>query len=247
MKIRTFISCAATALIILTAAQSVDAEDYLVAHKSNLGAKVEFEVKYNDLDKTILTYEVDGYYTSPVRIENREYRLLSLHPAAYMDFDQAGHPMIPELSASLMIPDTARMEVSVKDSEWYEIPDFDLAPWRGNILRSVDPAAVPYTFGEAYGQDAWFPGEIAHLRDPFVLRDVRGITVEVHPFQYNPVQRALRVYTRVEIEVKHAGEGSVNTIDRSTYGYKPDREFENLYKGHFHNYESNRGTRGLPD
>jgi hypothetical protein len=159
--------------------------------------------------------------------------------AGFIMMDQAGHPQLPMLTESLIIPDSARMEVRVLKSSYHEI-EGDVAPFKGPILRTVDKASVPYTFGEVYKQDAWFPKDLASLRDPFILHDVRGIVVEVYPFQYNPVQHKLRVYTELEVEVVADGPGATNILDRSGGIERPDRSWEAVYMNLFGNYAGNR-------
>jgi len=200
------------------------------------GEEVKTVVQSDSLDRTVLTYTVEDFDAGKVTIDNRDYQLISVDHAGFVMMGQAGHPQLPALCDSLMIPDTAQMNVEVTKSEFIEISGVDLAPWKGPILRSVDPETVDFVFGEAYGKNEWFPGKLTSLRDPYILHDVRGVVVEVFPFQYNPVQRTLRVYHRIEVEVAKTGESGVNTIDRATFGYKPDTAFEALYMNQFANY-----------
>ncbi len=223
-------------LILFTAAPAVLTGGSLAAAED---AKIE--ARYDSLDRTVLTYVVNGFQEETVAINGRDHIALSLDHAGFVMMDRAGHPRLPVLCSSLMIPDAARMEVRVLRSSCRDIEGVDLAPWKGPIPRSTNPESVEYSFGEAYGKDAWFPGETASLRDPFILHDVRGVVVEVFPFQYNPVRKVLRVYSEIEVEVAASGPGTLNTIDRAAYSHRPDRAFEALYMNQFVNYSRNRG------
>jgi gingipain R len=145
---------------------------------------------------------------------------------------------LPAFHDSLPIPDDAGMTVNVLRSEYHELEGVDVAPYRGPISRADDPADVPYVFGPEYGTDALYPAEVAALRDPYILHDVRGVVLRVAPMQYNPVTRTLRVFTRIEVEVVASGPGEVNVIDRATFGAHPDRAFHQLYANQFLNFPS---------
>jgi len=234
------------ACMILICGAITDADAALTINKNEIGKWVDVEFQYADLDRTVISYDISGFDTETILINGSLHKVLSLNPSACMDYSNIGHPTIPELSSSLMIPDTALMKANVLSSNYYEISNFNLAPWRGSIKRTIDPSTVPYRFGKEYKTNAFFPSEIVNLRDPFIMHDIRGLVAEVHPFQYNPVTKVLRVYTSVVIEVVNSGTGVVNTLDRNSLGYKPSVEFENLYKGHFANYTNNRTSRALP-
>ncbi|MHC4945021.1 MAG: C25 family peptidase propeptide domain-containing protein, partial [Planctomycetota bacterium] len=192
-------------------------------------------VQSNSLERTTLGIEIEDFGQEIVRIDGDNYLKVYLDGEGLVLGDRAGFPLLPAVYRSIMIPDTAKMEVQVLEKNFFEIQDVDLLSNKGNILRTVDPATVPYTFNETYETDAWFPGDLATLRDPYILRDVRGVVVEVFPFQYNPVQKVLRVYTNVVVDVTAVGEGSINILDRSSSSLKPSRSFHALYQNHFLN------------
>ena len=68
------------------------------------------------------------------------------------------------------------MEISVIDVDCRIIDNIEIAPSKGNILRTVNPEDVPYIYGEAYQIDKFFP-ENASLDTPYILRDYRGQVV----------------------------------------------------------------------
>jgi hypothetical protein len=127
----------------------------------------------------------------------------------------AGAPEVPSVTRSLLIPDDAHMTIAVTYSEYREISDIDVAPSRGVISRQIDPADVPYTFGPEYDTDAFYPGDLAVLGEPFIMRDYRGVVLDVYPYQYNPVTRVLRIYEELVVEVIADGPGLTNVLQRA--------------------------------
>lgn len=123
-----------------------------------------------------------------------------------------GAPDLPDVVRSLRIPNKSRMQVTVTEAEYYEMEDVIIAPARGPITRDLDPAAVPYDFGDQYQIDAFWPQDIATLGDPWIMRDQRGVDLRITPFQYNPVRKTLRVYTNVQVKVSPDGPGEINVL-----------------------------------
>jgi hypothetical protein len=60
------------------------------------------------------------------------------------------------------------------NSSFTEIAGVDIAPSKGNLLRTVDTDTVPYEYGAAYRTDAFFPGNLVELGSPYIIRDLWG-------------------------------------------------------------------------
>jgi hypothetical protein len=146
----------------------------------------------------------------------------------------AGAPELPNVCRSIIIPDDAEMTVRVVSADYYDVKDVAIAPSKGVLPRTVDPDSVPYTFGAEYDTDAFYPGPLATLRTPYVMRDYRGVVIELNPLQFNPQTGVLRVYTDVTLEVVATGLGRANLLT-----HKPptlSRTFHQIYSRHFLNY-----------
>jgi hypothetical protein len=165
----------------------------------------------------------------------------SLGAAAVIQIDrgtpmlETGKPDLPKIATSLMIPATGNMEVEIVDSEFQDFNDVEIAPSKGNLLRNVDPEKVPFKYGEQYQNDAFFPGKIADLKEPFIMRDVRGQSLWLYPVQYNPVTKVMRVYTSLSLRVHHVGGTGVNEHPRNS-DKSPSPSFLQLYQKLFSNY-----------
>ena len=194
---------------------------------------VGVNVLENTADRIVLSYKFGNIEQNAVDINGVEYTEIKLGRESLMK--NAGAPELPDVSRSIIIPDDMDMDVNVLSSSSYEIADIDVAPSKGIIMRTTNPDDVPYTFGDEYNQDALYPGILASLRTPYILRDHRGVVVTVNPIQYNPVKRLLRVYTEMTIEVVPIGKSKANVLKRKT-GRKLVPSFQQIYKSHFLNY-----------
>lgn len=93
------------------------------------------------------------------------------------------------------------------------------------------PSEVPFSFGAAYETDAFYPGDLATITDPFVLRSTRGVTIVVNPYQYNPVTKVLRVYegiqTKVVVDNSEIGINELEAREENSAAFA--QVYENLY------------------
>ena len=156
---------------------------------------------------------------------------------------QAGAPDVPKLATSLLIPGTGNMAVEILEAEYQDFPDVEVAPSKGDLKRNVDPATVPYTYGSVYEHDAFFPGRLADLQQPFILRDARGQALWLYPVQYNPATRVLRVYTQISVRVYQVGGSGENEL-AAPKNRGRSRAFEQVYARTFLNYDAGLLSRG---
>jgi len=152
------------------------------------------------------------------------------------DILEKGNPALPRFAQSITIPARADMKVEVVSSEFIEIDDIKVVSSKGNLTRDIDPKSIPYTYGEAYQQDAFYPSDLATMNDPYILRSVRGQALVVNPIAYNPVQKKLRIYTHIELKVSDSGKMSTKNVMSGTKSSVADNGFEKVYQSHFLNY-----------
>lgn len=148
-----------------------------------------------------------------------------------------GAPDLQKLTASVIIPDHANTSVSVVSSTYADYSNIDVAPSKGNLKRTTDPSAVPYVKGDVYNTDAFFPSSLAELNEPYVLRDFRGQTVNIYPYQYNPVTRTLRVYSEITVKIV-VNDNNAPGFNRAAPLAKIENEFDKVYAHHFLNYSN---------
>lgn len=229
-------------LITALASLSVLASSALADSKT---ASVNVSVLEDRTDRTVIHYDFGDFSQQQVTIENETYNAIFLKGES--NKKEVGAPALPDVSRSIIIADDALVEVNVLDSSYYEIEDFDIVPSKGYISREINPADVPYTFGNVYQSEAFYPGPLAQLGKPYIMRDHRGVVVTVNPFQYNPVQRLLRVYTQMTVEVTAAGLGKINVLQRDVRKRKLSRAFHTIYSAHFINYTPDERQAALDE
>ena len=180
--------------------------------------------------------QVPGFYTSNVTTPRGEAKIISLPKA--ISTAKAGEPNVPMTGIPVMIGDKARMSTRIVDAQYMDFENIEIAPSKGDFSRQIDPATVPYTYGECYNQDAFFPSSNLDLYEPYIIRDFRGQNMAVYPFAYNPVTKTLRVYYNLTVEMYKVDDQGTNVIEsRRSNVVKMDPDFKSVYQRHFINYE----------
>jgi hypothetical protein len=157
---------------------------------------------------------------------------------------QEGAPELFYLTASIIIPDRGDSELEISYHSFQDFENVEIAPSKGNLTRSIDPNSVPFVKGEVYQIDGFFPGTLASLREPFIMRDVRGQSVDVFPVQYNPVTKLLRVYSEITITVVSTENEGINEFTTQKRHHTMEPAFQTMYENLFINYSSH--DRGYP-
>jgi PKD repeat protein len=198
----------------------------------------------SNIEETVLTFEINSYDFNKVKTsEGNAKELVAPKTGKFL---VEGAPELLKMAGSIIVPDELLMQVEVLDSHFTEHKNIHIAPSKGNLLRTVDPDTVPYVYGPEYDRNEFYPGNLAQLGDPYILRDFRGQAVIVNPFQYNPVTKVLRVYDRITVRVSVAGERGENVFNRRETLRAVDPTFADVYTTHFLNYSLQEYTP-LPD
>ena len=223
----TLISCISITLITASTWQNIDA---------SIPTLTDLDVQLSSLEQSVIEFNIDGFHLIPVQTSEEKMYLARLEDGASLL--ETGSPDIHKYARSIVIPDDKQMAIKVLSSEFVDYENILIAPSKGNLSRLIDPSDVEYEFGPVYQQDKFFPGDLVGLEDPYILRDVRGQSIVFYPIQYNSVQKVLRVYNNIEVEVYAAGPGQINVFNRTSNEPVYSKEFLNVYNNHFLNYSN---------
>jgi gingipain R len=146
---------------------------------------------------------------------------------------QKGAPQLPVYRTSVQLPNTGGVSIEVTYSGYSDISNINVLPSKGSLMRNVSPKDVAYQFGAAYTEDAFYPANVAEAGTPYIMRDTRGVTLSVYPYQYNPVTKVLRHYK--DITVKVVANSTAGPNHKTAAGRPVSSTFNQLYKGHYIN------------
>jgi PKD repeat protein len=197
----------------------------------------KIKLETSNSSEMILDVQVSDYSFKDVQTPNGIEKILVAPNATTLQIE--GAPNLPKFATSLVIADDKKMQIEVYDEQYIDIENINIAPSKGIITRNIDPSTVAYTYGEQYTKNEFFPNTLSYLEQPFIQRDIRGITVKLTPFQYNPVTKTLRVYTHMKVRVFTNGEtDNLNVLTTKSASKKINDEFAAIYKRSFLNYGS---------
>ena len=186
-------------------------------------------------DNITIDIQVGTFQTYTVNTPQGEAFVVNA-PGA-MNRAEAGEPDLPMLVIPTIIGDDALMEVHAVALEYTEYQGMEIAPSKGDFPRTINPEDVPYTYGEAYRQNAFFPLQQARLDEPYIHRDVRGQNIMVYPYTYNPVTKVLRVYNHMVVSMDKVGRDNRNVITNRAKSFVLDPEFKAMYENRYINYQ----------
>ena len=160
---------------------------------------VKPRVLSSTIEETFLDFQFEGYQMVEVQTPNGTEHVIDLvGGSSILD---AGSPDLDKWTSSIVIPDEGTTSIEVISSEYRDYENVLVAPSKGNLSRMINPDDVEYLYNDKYDQDNFYPGTLAELRDPYIIRDLRGQTVVIYPLQYNPQTQTLRVYSDIQVKV----------------------------------------------
>lgn len=206
---------------------------FLSTGNSNTKNLASVSVLNSSSTETELLFSLKGFSQTAVQTPNGNAVVIG--STKLTRILEAGAPDLAKMAFSLTIPDHAAMVVDELNSSYTTYQNMEVAPSKGNIYRNTDPSSIPYTYGSAYSQNQFYPGNLVQLQQPYIVRDLRGQAVWVFPFQYNPVTKELRVYSEIHFKVVANGTSTVNALSRNQPLTKIDRAFAGIYRSLFVN------------
>ena len=207
-----------------------------VAIKSNTPSTIQTTLVSSTESQITVNLQVPGFYTFEVTTPRGEANIISVPRT--VSTAAAGEPNLPMIAVPTIVGDRQHYNIRVVDAQYADYP-MEVAPSKGDFPRTINPEDVPYTYGEAYSTDAFFPAQNVGLYEPYIMRDFRGQNMVVYPFAYNPVSKTLRVYYNMTVEMFSDGLSSENILDRRSNEVRLDPEIDALYGNHFINYSEN--------
>jgi hypothetical protein len=186
-------------------------------------------------DAINLQYHINKFIKVPLTINQFAYDRIFIEDESNTLLK--GAPDLPHICRSIVIPDTAKMEIRVISSTFEEYKNILIAPSKGNLPRTIQPESVPYEFSDIYETGQWYPAQVAELGDPYLLRDFRGLVVTINPVQYNPSTQTMRFYTDISVKIVPVGTDERSIIQREALPSKITSDFKQIYQRHFMNFD----------
>lgn len=199
----------------------------------------------SDINTSVIQFTLSDFAFKSVATQRGTQSLIDLPEGIPLYIK--GAPDVLRLATSIIIPDKGTMVVNISKSEYTDYENVEIAPSKGPLFICQDVEKIAYEYGEQYSKNEFFPGNLTQLRDPHIMRNIRGQVVDIYPFQYNPVTKVLRVYTSmiIEFKVNTTIEG-INSLQTRDFHTMP-LEYKEMYEGMYLNFTEASHLRGFTD
>lgn len=195
----------------------------------------------SDQLSTVVRFNVFGFEQETVEIDGSAYTHITL--PGYYESDRRGYPAVPRLHRDFVIPPSARASLKVLKTRKVTRDLGALKPSRGLLMRSENPADVPYEFADLYRQGGVYPRHPVDIGRPFTMRSVRGVNLSFAPFSYNGATGLTTITTEMVVEIRTATR-SPEPARLQPLAYN-DQAFLDIYTGHFANFKPFTDSLGL--
>lgn len=177
--------------------------------------------------KSSINYISENEFSIHFTFDKLSFITKNIENTEYVDFSKSTEnilfekdsPALPFYAKSIRLPLTGNSNFSVEYDEIIEYSAIDILPSLGLIKRS-DTSNL-YKFGINYQKDAFYPGILYKAATPFILRELRGQTIQLYPYQYNPISKILRFYKNLRVHIlfdQLAGVNEIKEIPTSNLG-----------------------------
>jgi len=149
-------------------------------------------------------------------------------------FVDVGKPNLPRFTRFIAIPAQGKVTFQITSKSNEVIQDITVYPRQ---TLSSDSKKQDNSFvidEEFYNNEVIFPGEIVEIGSPAIMRDFRIVPITINPFQYNPLENKLSIFTNLEITLECDG---FNGLNKKTKQHKKSKYFESTYRSTILNYD----------
>ncbi len=162
-----------------------------------------------------------------VKVKTKGGEFLRIEGEGFGYVPDYGKAMLPTVSFSVTLNSLQKPEIEIVSFEQEEITlDRRIYPVQKPVPKSRKIQDTPFTMDYAYYNSEIKESPIITLSNVYKIRDKAGISLTIHPFQYNPKKNTLTVYKKIKIKIVGAG------IDTSPVS----KVFEKIYSSSFVNY-----------
>ena len=140
----------------------------------------------------------------------------SLTELGFPMLNEKGKPNLPYFSCSVMLPNRGNVSISTtfSDDKSITLDNVLIKEATGNKKRQQLSTSTNDS-QEYLNTDYFLPGNLINNEAPFILRELRGQSITVYPFQYKPLTKTLKYYAELYITVKiDESEGKNEIIEK---------------------------------
>ncbi|MCX6150068.1 MAG: C25 family cysteine peptidase [Ignavibacteriales bacterium] len=150
------------------------------------------------------TVQINGISVSDRKLEKITYQSLSFPEGEVIS--KEGSPQVPMITKLIAIPDCNDISISVIPSDQKEFKNYNIVPapryekkkWQDGSDFQEEIFDEDKT---VYSSSSDFPGKYGEIIETGYCRDQKVARIAIYPVQFNPVGKAIKVFTNFYISV----------------------------------------------
>jgi hypothetical protein len=206
----------------------------------------ELSVVQHGDNGTSINADVPAIEITTVNLNSKDYSKINLPVTENLfagEMSEDGKPDLPVLSTWIAVPNEVGISYTVNYTDIDIIEDIDIAPTQLPIPSTGEEIPPFFIDDQAYSKDEFYPGEIAEVKDPVIMRGVRIVQVVLNPVQYNPVTRQAKIYRGLSVDLEYTSDNVVNP-KTTNHEYLSDG-FYPIYKAMISNFDEMFSTNDV--
>jgi hypothetical protein len=170
---------------------------------------VDLEYKIIASNASYIEIEYYPHYLESVNFEyNKEkYKSIIFENSVSESIDKSGTPDLSFRVFPLFLPSENNNSVTIIDYDINELNNINLVPIAS--VKAIEPSKRGFENYELayiknpgeYSKNKFLPSEISYLKNVGITREATSASLVIHPYQYNPVSKVLKQYTRIRVRV----------------------------------------------
>jgi hypothetical protein len=210
------------------------AEWVTVNQNKSANTPPQVSIVADDENSITLRIDIAGFEKKEFISGNQKYQAVDLLGQAVTI--EPGSPEVPYIAKILAVPDYASLSMEVIESDGLKVfENISLPPSRQSWIEG-QPQSPFVENSEVYQSLTTFPGTIASVDAPSILRDFRIARVSVYPVQYIPAKKELQVVSSITVRIKYGTDGEIiNPKTTPKRAIAPS--FGKLYRSSIFNYQ----------
>jgi len=145
-----------------------------------------------------VSFNMRNLSVKDVEVGNTKYKLIDFTGGLW--FGNEGDPKIPCVSFFVGVPESGDVSVRVTTGTYEEHGNISIIPIPFEHEENGFYVSE-FRKGRVYKTDKFSPGRLYKMDSPGFIRGNRVVKITLFPVQYNPVQRSVRIFRTMRVDV----------------------------------------------
>ena len=136
-------------------------------------------------------------------VQGPDGRYQRIRVQGWTNTSRVGYPELPFTAVLVQIPQEGTVRVQILEDEHETLMDYRIYPVPRLVLsKKGEPTTEFIKDADAYSFSVFYPGELAVIGSPSVVRGTSVARLEIYPFQWNSMTKELCYHKKIRIMVR---------------------------------------------